>query len=383
MSFPNLDIYLIAGEETTFNIISLYPPQYNQTYNTEWTYEIDWFIGKVFWQTNININYAHFTISQSQNINTLNFPLNYYPLINNPSLLINGTDFLKEIKLKVDVPGTFYLKFWYFGDDPSVVYDLDLGTWKVTVVQPPPTPSFENANINYNKYDRSLRLEKNINKQISCGLDGLYPNGEKIKVTSTLPAWFLNTTVDNYSSYFTIQPPSTGVFTYNLEIYTTVKIFNGTSWVYDYPRLLGVATLTIIVVDSLFEEIDNCCSDDNVNIVWLNRQGGRGNFIFSQRRDYNVEVGKKNTYITNDIKKYAEIKNVYNGMKVYATGLTLNQIDFLDTLRYSIQAWMFKNNNFIPILLDVDSFEKYNTKENMYEISLSFIFAEQLNIQRQ
>lgn len=232
-------------------------------------------------------------------------------------------------------------------------------------------PKSTQQNINaFGYYDRVIRVEKNVPTNRSFGTDGLYPNGEEIVITSTLPAWITNNTINYKTQTWDITAPTINTYYY----------FGDVSLRNEYK---GAAIITVEVVESLYEEIDNCCSDENVNIVWLNRQGGRGNFIFTQRKDFNVEIGKTNTYQSYDIKRYSEIKNVYNGCKVYATGLSLNQIDFLDTLRYSIQAWVYVNETFIPILLDIGSFEKYNTKENMYEVSLSFIYAERLNIQRQ
>lgn len=200
----------------------------------------------------------------------------------------------------------------------------------------------------------------------------LYPFN-RIKVTSSLPAWFVDNTTFGYSTTWEITPPINGVYTYNVEAYLL-----------DEPTLVGTGVITINVADK-FENVDNCCSDENVNIVWINRQGGRGNFIFTQRKDFEVKVGKDSTFITNDIIKRSEIKGVYDGKVVYCTGLTKTMVDFLDTLRYSIQAWQFNesDNTFTEILLDINSFSKYNTKENMYEVVISFIYAKQLNIQSQ
>lgn len=232
-------------------------------------------------------------------------------------------------------------------------------------------PKSTQQNINsYGFYDRLIRVEKNVPTNKSFGTDGLYPNGEEIIITSTLPAWITNNVINFKTQTWDITAPSINTYYY----FGEVSLRN------EYK---GAAIITLQVVESLYEEIDNCCSDENVNIVWLNRQGGRGNYIFTQRKDFNVEIGKTNTYLSYDIKKYSEIKNVHNGFKVYATGLTINQIDFLDTLRYSIQCWQFINDTFIPLVLDIGSFEKYNTKENMYEVSMNFIYAERLNIQRQ
>lgn len=329
-------------------------------------------------------------ISDSEDVSSLAYPFNI--MSGNVSFtpyLINGTDYLKEIILTPQTIGVYTFYFREFGNvNIPNVYPLSQTTGKIILTvneQIPPTPETPNIpqGVQYNTYDRVIKVKKNTPTQLSFGIDGLYTNNELIDITSTLPYWITNNELNNYTQFWNINAPTVNTYNYYANVYRIRKYFNGVTWVYSSPFFLGTATITVIVVDELYEIIDNCCSDENINIVWLNRQGGRGNYIFSQRKDFNVEVGKKNNYIKNDIKKYSEIKNVYNGMKVYATGLTLNQIDFLDTLRYSIQAWVYVNQIFIPIFLDIDSFEKYNTKENMYEISLSFIFAEQLNIQRQ
>lgn len=310
------------------------------------------------------------TIIDSNPVSTLNYP---FPEILNFSTftdkLINSTDYLKEIQIVPPSIGTFTIQFYLI----EIFYQY--GIWgiqnpRVATITLKVNDVEDNIDSNYNTYDRVIVVERNVNKQISFGTDGLYPNGEKAIINTALPAWITNNTSNSYTNFFSITAPTINEYTYKASIYLN-------------DNFKGKALIRVIVVESLYEEIDNCCSDENINIVWLNRQGGRANYIFSQRKDFNVEIGDKKTYINNDIKKYSEINKVYYGTKVYATGLTLNQIDYLDTLRYSIQAWILKGTYFVPILLDISSFDKYNTKENMYEISLSFIYAEQINIQRQ
>jgi hypothetical protein len=313
------------------------------------------------------------TITQTEDVDVLGLPFsNLDDNISYYTYLINSTDYLKQFTINITTAGQYRLYFYTFkkSEIPASPISVSVGIINISVVNPPPPLVYNNAGIVYNKYDRVIRVEKNKTTEVYFGTDGLFPNGEQLIINSTLPAWITNNTIGLYTQFWTLSPTSTGTFYYNASAYLR-------------NTFEGDAAITVIVVDSLFEEIDNCCSDENVNIVWLNRQGGRGNFIFTQRKDFNVEIGKKSTYLTNDIKRYSEIKNVHNGFKVYSTGLSLNQIDFLDTLRYSIQCWQYINGVFIPLILDIGSFEKYNTKENMYEISMNFLYAERLNIQRQ
>lgn len=220
-------------------------------------------------------------------------------------------------------------------------------------------------------YDKTILLTEG--ELTTVGLNVLFPNNN-IKVTSTLPAWFVdNTNVQDYSTSWDITPPLDGTYTYNIDVYLT-----------DEPTLTGTGVITLIVAD-LYTQTDNCCDDGNVNLVWFNRQGGWQNYIFTQRKDTAVEVGSAKTFINGGIIKYSDRGRVYNSKRVYATGITLNEIDYLDTLRYCIQAYEFVPSTleFKPILLDSNDFDKYNTKENMYEVVLSYKYARQLDIQKQ
>jgi hypothetical protein len=367
---------ITAGQDVTINMSDLYPPDIDPITNITRVYEQNWVIVNVSRDqtTSPTPNLPNWAeISQLGFISSLPYDLRNMTFIY--AYAINNNKYLKEIKVNIPSQGNYYLRCHQFSiNNGAEVYNFFNIHFNVVVPPPPPPPIPEPIKnpqgIQYNTYDRVIRVEKNVATNKSFGTDGLYPNGEEIIISSTLPAWITNNTINSRTQTWDITAPSVNTYYY----YGNVYLRN---------EFKGSATITLQVVESLFEEIDNCCSDENINIVWLNRQGGRGNFIFTQRRDYKVNIGDKKTYITKDIKRYSEINKVYNAVTVYATGLSLNQIDFLDTLRYSIQAWVFVNEIFIPIILDVESFDKYNTKENMYDISITFNYAEQLNIQRQ
>jgi hypothetical protein len=367
---------ITAGQDVTINMSDLYPPDIDPITNITRVYEQNWVIVNVSRDqtTSPTPNLPNWAeITQLGFISSLPYDLRNMTFIY--AYAINNNKYLKEIKVNIPSQGNYYLRCHQFSiNNGAEVYNFFNIHFNVVVPPPPPPPIPEPIKnpqgIQYNTYDRVIRVEKNVATNKSFGTDGLYPNGEEIIISSTLPAWITNNTINSRTQTWDITAPSVNTYYY----YGNVYLRN---------EFKGSATITLQVVESLFEEVDNCCSDENINIVWLNRQGGRGNFIFTQRRDYKVNIGDKKTYITKDIKRYSEINKVYNAVTVYATGLSLNQIDFLDTLRYSIQAWVFVNEVFIPIILDVESFDKYNTKENMYDISITFNYAEQLNIQRQ
>lgn len=221
-------------------------------------------------------------------------------------------------------------------------------------------------------YDRTIYVNELILSEVDALLLWNFPK-IKVKVNNN-PAWFIeNTDINGYSTYFEITAPANGTYTYPL-----VEVWNVAT-----NTFIEFATLTIIAADT-FNDIDICC-DTQHNIVWFNRQGGWQNYIFTQRVDTEVEVGKATTFINNGIVKYSDRGRVYNAVTLYATGITKTEIDYLDTLRYSIQAYEFDKDTltFIPILVESNSFNKYNTKENMYEVNISFKYATQLDIQKQ
>lgn len=200
-------------------------------------------------------------------------------------------------------------------------------------------------------------------------VNALY-GGDAVKVLSTLPAWFVNNTdINGNSLTWNITPSFESTFIFNVGIFEDPDVGYVTY------------TLTLNVADE-FENIDNCC-DEQVNIVWFNRIGGYQNYIFTQRKDYGIQSGKDIKFINNDVVRYSERGRVYNSKIVYASGVSENEIDNISTLQYAIQAWEYKGGEFIPIMIDSGDFTKYTTKDGFLEINVSFVYAKNLNIQRQ
>ena len=197
-------------------------------------------------------------------------------------------------------------------------------------------------------------------------------NFEQVKVFSSLPVWFTNNTdINGFSQQWVISPPIEGTFTYTIGIYEDPDI--GYLF-YD---------LTIVVSD-VYENIDVCC-DNQLNIVWFNRHSGYRNFIFTQRKDYQVRTGDTRTFITDGLLKYSERGRQYNAVIAYATGLSENQIESISTLRYAIQAWVYNpsDRTFDEIILDSGDFDKYSTRKGLKQLQISFRYAKELKVQRQ
>jgi len=76
---------------------------------------------------------------------------------------------------------------------------------------------------------------------------------------------------------------------------------------------------------------------------------------------------------------YSDIGTVHNGERLKVDVKTKEEYDYLIGLKYSIQAYA----NGLPILIDQESFPKYDHLTRVYDIGFSFIYAKELSIQKQ
>jgi hypothetical protein len=215
-----------------------------------------------------------------------------------------------------------------------------------------------------------VRVVKDIPTNVVFKNESVF-SGLELYEYSTLPAWIVDASFEPYVELLIITAPTLGTFTYQFTL-------NGSPAIAD-------ATLIIEVVDSLTDTIDTCYNDKSICLVWLNREGGRQSFIFDERKNFGMSLTDAKTFVTNKTIKYSNRGKIFNNKTVYKTGLTNEQTDYLDSLRYAIQAWEYDYINDIstPISVDVNSFEKYNTKDKLNEFVLKYRIANYKEVQKQ
>lgn len=174
-----------------------------------------------------------------------------------------------------------------------------------------------------------------------------------------------------YIDYLTLTPTVTGTYTY----YFT----EGGS-----PPTLD-ACLIVEVVDSLTDSITTCNNSDTITLVWITREGGRATYLFDQRKDFKGIVGDFKTFDNNGTIKYINRGKNFVYKVVYKTGITDDEVDLLESLRYSIQAWEYNATTDVstPILLDSNSYDLYSTKTQLNEVNLKYRIATYKEIQNQ
>jgi hypothetical protein len=195
-------------------------------------------------------------------------------------------------------------------------------------------------------------------------------NKLQLYAISSLPAWV----VPNYSPFITrltLNPTVTGTYTY----YFTES---GSPPTTD-------ACLILEVVDSLIELSETCSSPNNITLIWITREGGMATYIFDQRKDFKGIVGETETFDNNGTLKYFKRGKNFTYKQVYKTGLTNNEVDLLESLRYSIQAWEHNSTTGVnnPILLDSNNYDLSAEKGQLNKVTLKYRIAEYKEIQSQ
>lgn len=189
---------------------------------------------------------------------------------------------------------------------------------------------------------------------------------------SPLPSWIVpNNFGRSYIVTLTFTPTVLGTYTY----YFT----EGGS-----PPTLD-ACLIVEVVDSLTDSITTCNNSDTITLVWITREGGRASYMFDQRKDFKGIVGDVKTFDNNGTVKYINRGKNFLYKVIYKTGISDNEVDLLESLRYSIQAWEYNATTDVstPILLDSNSYDLYSTKTQLNEVNLKYRIATYKEIQNQ
>lgn len=145
---------------------------------------------------------------------------------------------------------------------------------------------------------------------------------------------------------------------------------------------LGLFTLVFNKTECTTEQ--ELCCENAVTIRWLGVEGGIKQWVFGGVREFDIKVGDAITFKNSNFQQqYAERKNVYMGIRLTSDFITKEQSDFLDELKYSIQAWQWDGTTANPILLVNDSFKKYGSRDKFFDVAIQYIVAKQIQIQTQ
>ncbi len=108
------------------------------------------------------------------------------------------------------------------------------------------------------------------------------------------------------------------------------------------------------------------CIGKAVNLIWLNPQGGWSSYVFEAKRTFQLEQGEPITYKTGGLDlRYGKKQGVYDALIVGTGYVSKDDIDYITTLRYAIQAYEYIEGGFRSIILDNETFDKYRDREGV------------------
>jgi hypothetical protein len=128
--------------------------------------------------------------------------------------------------------------------------------------------------------------------------------------------------------------------------------------------------------------------NDPFNIAWINRQGGWSSYVFEGKKEIRRKQGKETTFKRGRELKKASIEEVYTEVNVSFAGKTIRELLFIDTLRTSIQAYLYNDSTKawdIPIVIDKEDYTIHSLphKQSEQSDSLTFLYSEDILIQKQ
>lgn len=141
--------------------------------------------------------------------------------------------------------------------------------------------------------------------------------------------------------------------------------------------------LVKFVFDSCLTEY-SFCSKWNANLVWLNLAGGWSSYCFKGRKTYGVEVGDKRMYKTsNRTRKYYNILDVYDTIEILSGEIPVSHAEFIKSLKYSVQVYLFRNGTFTPVIVTDASFTLYTDGDGLMKYDVAIQYAQETKIQTQ
>lgn len=159
---------------------------------------------------------------------------------------------------------------------------------------------------------------------------------------------------------------------------------------YEYEFKDGATTLFTLIVCAypIIKSTFGCVGDGAFNIAWINQEGGWSSYVFTGRKILGTDIGDAKTYKSGGVIKRGSVEDVYDTAQVSLSVLNKVDMQFIASMRKSIQAFLWSDNTqqwSIPILINADSFQSYAEPFKQAEQSGSFIFryAEETVIQTQ
>jgi hypothetical protein len=191
------------------------------------------------------------------------------------------------------------------------------------------------------------------------------------------PSGIWNYTDDYINEMFQLLPFGNGVLavliagrtgTFNMLFQTTTN-----------P--LAETYLIEINIESCLEEY-LFCSPYKLPVLWLNRAGGYSSYCFKGKKTFGYDIGKRLQYKTTErVKKNYYIGDVYQTVFALSGEIPKSHIEFIKGLKYSIQAWIFTPQGYLPITFDENNFTYYTEGDGFAKYNIEVSISTEVIIQ--
>ena len=227
-------------------------------------------------------------------------------------------------------------------------------------------------------------IDGTFGAELKLGAVGIVFNGLRNPdgTYSAVPSWFTesSTGFPAFDATWQMTPPAERASEY---------VF---SWTLQYAEDIEY-TVKLTMIDYCSVAI-GCDKDTAVNpltaLTFLSREGGWPQFIFNGQKSFECTIPEAKQYTSTGRVKFNNARTgVYKGETLTSTIEDVNALDLLQSLQQSIQVYFVENlfsdePTFKPvILLNNGEIIKRRTDQNLFEVTVKFIYAEEIQMQSQ
>lgn len=133
-----------------------------------------------------------------------------------------------------------------------------------------------------------------------------------------------------------------------------------------------------------------------IYLTWLNYLGGFEYFLFTAKKDYNVSIENSGELTKNIMPSYPSsygeradtikkqtFRNSRNSIVVRSQHMSLDQLNSVMHIKTSpLVQIIYSRTDRRTVLVDTDSFMKYTENENLFSISFTIFFTDEIPSQR-
>jgi hypothetical protein len=196
--------------------------------------------------------------------------------------------------------------------------------------------------------------------------------------TGTVPSWVTAEPLPSpFGAYnfpqFEIDIPEGTLGTYTFGV-TQTRLS-------DSSTLTGTITINVSDIAATPLDLPHC---QNANLVWLDPSGGWESYTFNGKAQTEQGKGSDSSFINSDgEKRYSRIEEVHQGLIVTTGKVSPMSADFVADAFKAIQAYLWDDAGFVPILIDRQTFRKVRSGESFAEYEFGFMYAIEDVIQTQ